>query len=132
MIKYYMMAVAKGNHDAMENLADCYQCGTGIDKDFEEAIYWYKTSATPAAKNKSHNLEHTLIGLYINKINSSELNLAYKLLTDSSKKNKYQNRIDEVIDRIKVAKRLYVFELVNYLHANVAGIIVEYLYFYEY
>ena len=72
------------------------------------------------------------IELYIKKINSSELNLAYKLLTDSSKKNKYQNRIDEVIDRIKVAKRLYVFELVNYLHANVAGIIVEYLYFYEY
>ena len=41
-IKYYKMAVEKGDIDAMYNLGSMYQYGDGVEQNYEEAIELYQ------------------------------------------------------------------------------------------
>ncbi len=42
---YYKMAAENGFATAQVNLAECYKKGKGVEKDLDEAIYWYQKAA---------------------------------------------------------------------------------------
>jgi TPR repeat protein len=57
-IKYYKMAIEKGNREAMFNLATLYYYGRGIKEDSSEAIKYYKM-----ASDNGHILSMYNLGL---------------------------------------------------------------------
>lgn len=47
-VKWFRKAADLGNDDAMWNLGRCYEKGEGVEKNIDQAVYWYKKGA---AKN---------------------------------------------------------------------------------
>ena len=53
---WYLKAAEQGNGSAMNNLANCYKHGNGVEKDSIKAVEWYKKSAQQGAPWAQHNL----------------------------------------------------------------------------
>ncbi|MCM1141109.1 MAG: sel1 repeat family protein, partial [Muribaculum sp.] len=47
---------SNGDANAQENLGWCFHTGSGIDKDFEKAFYWYKKAAESGKSYSMYNI----------------------------------------------------------------------------
>ena len=55
--KYYTQGAEKGDSRAMNNLASMYETGSGMKKDLDQALKWYKKSAELGNKDAQINLK---------------------------------------------------------------------------
>jgi TPR repeat protein len=56
---WYLQSANQGNDDAMNNLANLYYDGNGVEQDYDKAVYWKKLSA-----EKGNDLAQLLLGDY--------------------------------------------------------------------
>jgi hypothetical protein len=56
---WYLQSARQGNDDAMNNLANLYYDGNGVEQDYDKAVYWKKLSA-----EKGNDLAQLLLGDY--------------------------------------------------------------------
>ena len=54
----YMEQAEKGDAGAMNNLGWCYKNGNGVEKNYEEAVKWYKKAAEKGDASAMNNLGH--------------------------------------------------------------------------
>jgi hypothetical protein len=90
-IKYYKMAIEKGEERAMYNLGYMYENGKGVERNYEEAIKYYEL-----ALEKGSNGAETTIGILIPKLGDLDNNVkyrCYKLLLQNEKTRKYAKKI---------------------------------------
>ena len=82
-VKLYTQAVEQGHATAMNNLADCYHFGLGVDKDLPKAVKLYTQAAekgnASGMYNLAHHHEHGVCGL---PVNLSEARRYYQMAAD--------------------------------------------------
>lgn len=54
-VKWFKMAAAAGNTDAMCDLGYCYYNGYGVNKNYSDAFFWFKKSAEQDNENGMYN-----------------------------------------------------------------------------
>ena len=54
----YQKAAEQGDAGAQNNLANCYETGTGVAKDATQAVYWYKKAAEQGDPEAQEKLAH--------------------------------------------------------------------------
>jgi uncharacterized protein len=54
--KQFQMAAKLGNPEAQVNLANMFDAGEGVEKDFKRAVYWYKRAVSHGTPEAAYNL----------------------------------------------------------------------------
>jgi hypothetical protein len=56
-VKWYTKAAEQGYEQAQHNLGVCYDNGTGVEKDMNEAVKWYTKAAEQGCADAEEALE---------------------------------------------------------------------------
>ena len=56
--KFYLEAAEKGSDDGMFFVGSCYENGTGVEKNFDEALKWYNKAAAAGNEIAEEYLEY--------------------------------------------------------------------------